>query len=50
MKSKLSLMIASLLLASGCTTMDVTGGSDYGFSHNQDAGILQQLADNSQGA
>lgn len=47
MKSMMTMMIASLLLASGCATVDLNGGSDHGFSQTPD--ILQQLAESSQG-
>jgi uncharacterized protein YceK len=48
MKTMLT-MIASLLLASGCATVDLNGGSDHGFSQTGTPDILQQMADSSQG-
>lgn len=41
------LMIATLLLASGCATLDVGGGDAY--TGNGDGGFNQLFADNSPG-
>jgi hypothetical protein len=46
MKSMFTLMIATLLLASGCATMDVGGGADY---TGNGEGFNQLFADNSPG-
>lgn len=48
MKSMFTLMIATLLLASGCATMDVGGEDTY--TGNGDGGFNQLFADNSPGA
>jgi hypothetical protein len=47
MKSMFTMMIATLLLASGCATMDV-GGEDA-YTGNGDEGFNQLFADNSPG-
>jgi hypothetical protein len=47
MKSMFTTLIATLLLASGCATMDVGGGDAY--TANGDAGFNTLFADNSPG-
>jgi len=47
MKSTMTMLIATLLLASGCATMDVGGEDDYAGA--EDAGYPQLVADNSPG-
>jgi uncharacterized protein YceK len=50
MKSMFTLMIASLLLASGCASVALSGDTGYTSGHTEDASFMQQLADSSQGA
>ena len=47
MKSMFTMMIASLLLASGCATIGAGDEDDYAFA--EDAGYPQLVADNSPG-
>lgn len=47
MKSMFTMMIASLLLASGCATIGAGGEDDYAYA--EDAGYPQLVADSSPG-